>query len=177
MGLDEPVVPPFPMSDYGTGALGALAAMAGLYRRATEGGSWVCRTSLCQYDVFLMKLGLLPEGEQERLREVFGGGSEGGEGEDGGEGFFGLRHSDSVDEVGKRALAGMRRVAPHLFDEKMMHSAWSEGFQGVVKWPREAVEVEGLRIGHVRTARPNGFDRIPNDVVGWNGWEGWEEDI
>ncbi|TDZ41528.1 hypothetical protein CTRI78_v009569 [Colletotrichum trifolii] len=26
MGLDEPVVPPFPMSDYGTGCLGAVAA-------------------------------------------------------------------------------------------------------------------------------------------------------
>lgn len=176
MGLaSEPVVPPFPMSDYGTGALGALAALGGLYRRATEGGSWVCRTSLCQYDVFLMQLGLLPEGEQERLRGVFGGGEDGdGDGE---EGFFGLRHCDSVDEVGRRALAGMKRVAPHLFDsEKMMHSAWSEGFQGVVRWPKEAVEVEGLRVGHVKTARPNGFDMIADVDAGWSGWEDWEED-
>jgi hypothetical protein len=174
MGLDEPVVPPFPMSDYGTGALGCVAALAGLYRRATQGGSWVCRTSLCQYDVFLMGLGLLPEAEQDRLRREFGG-EDGDEIEnengEGGDGFFGLRHSDSVDEVGRRALAGMKRTVPHLFDEEsMMHAAWSEGFQGVVKWPREAVQVEGLKIGHVRTARPNGFDGAAD------GWIGWDED-
>lgn len=163
MGLAEPVVPPFPMSDYGTGALGAAAAIAGLYRRATRGGSWVCRTSLCQYDAFVLGLGLLPESEQERLRREFGGGGD--------DDFFALRHNDSVDEVGRRALAAMRRLVPHLFDEKkMMHAAWSEGFQGVVRWPREAVQVDGLKIGHVRTARPNGFDELAA------GWEEWEED-
>lgn len=169
MGLDEPVVPPFPMSDYGTGALGCAAALAGLYRRATQGGSWIARTSLCQYDCFLMGLGLLPAQEQARLREVFGHAGVDGDGE---EGFFALRHSDSVDEVGKRALVGMRRAVPHLFDEGagLMHAAWSRGFQGVLRWPSEAVRVEGLRVGHVRTARPNGFD----DVAA--GWEGWEED-
>ncbi|KAL2128601.1 hypothetical protein VTI74DRAFT_8952 [Chaetomium olivicolor] len=161
MGLDEPVVPPFPMSDYGTGALGSLAALVGLYRRTTEGGSWVCRTSLCQYDVFLLKLGLLPEREQERLRTEHRNEA----------GFFKLRHYDSVDEVGKRALGSMRRVVPHLFEEgRMMMEAESKGFRGTLRWPREAVEIEGLRVGHVRTARPNGFD---NNF----GWEGWEEDI
>lgn len=167
MGLDEPVVPPFPMSDYGTGALGSAAALAGLYRRATEGGSWICRTSLVQYDVFLMGLGLLPEAEQDRLRRAH----------DNDAGFFGLRHSDSVDEVGKRALASMRKVVPRLFAEggregaeALMQEAWSEAFRGVVRWPREAVEIEGLRVGHVRTARPNGWDKQV-------GWEGWREEI
>ncbi|KAK3296090.1 CoA-transferase family III domain-containing protein [Chaetomium fimeti] len=170
MGLDEPVVPPFPMSDYGTGALGSAAALAGLYRRATEGGSWVCRTSLVQYDVFLMGLGLLPEPEQARLRRVH----------DNSAGFFGLRHSDSVDEVGRRALASMRMVVPRLFAGEggegegdgggLMQEAWSEAFRGVVRWPREAVEIEGLRVGHVRTARPNGWDKE-------TGWEGWREEI
>jgi hypothetical protein len=158
------------MSDYGTGALGSAAALAGLYRRATEGGSWVCRTSLVQYDVFLMGLGLLPAREQERLRRVHGHGH-GGDGD----GFFGLRHSDSVDEVGRRALASMRAAVPHLFldDEEggtTMQEAWSEAFQGVVRWPREAVQIDGLRVGHVRTARPNGWDKVA-------GWEGWEEEI
>ena len=40
MDLDEPIVPPFPMSDYGTGCVGTVAALTGLYGRATEGGSW-----------------------------------------------------------------------------------------------------------------------------------------
>ncbi|KAL2181789.1 CoA-transferase family III domain-containing protein [Thermothelomyces heterothallicus CBS 202.75] len=167
MGLDEPVVPPFPMSDYGTGALGSAAALAGLYRRAAEGGSWVCRTSLVQYDVFLMGLGLLPAEEQERLRRRHADEA----------GFFALRHSDSVDEVGRRALASMRLAVPHLFADggrAIMQEAWSEPFRGVLRWPREAVEIDGLRVGHVRTARPNGWDK---EVVSWEGWEEEEEII
>ncbi|CAP68986.1 uncharacterized protein PODANS_7_9440 [Podospora anserina S mat+] len=171
MGLEnEPVVPPFPMSDYGTGGLGSVAAMVGLVRRATEGGSWVGRTSLVQYDVFLQKLGLLPEREQERLRGVFREAEKGM----GGGGFFELRHSDSVDEVGRRALRGMRGVVPFLFEgDHMMSEGFSRGFGGVVRWPREAVEVEGLRVGHVRVARPNGWDTGRNEG---GMWEGWEED-
>lgn len=168
MGLDEPVVPPFPMSDYGTGALGCAAALTGLYRRATEGGSWVCRTSLVQYDAFLLGLGLLPETERTRLRR------EHGHEDKNPAGFFGLRHSDSVDEVGRRALASMRRTVPHLFSNRdddeggLMQSAWSPAFQGVVRWPREAITIEGVRVGHVRTARPNGWD---DKTLGWEGWE------
>ncbi|KAK0748694.1 CoA-transferase family III domain-containing protein [Apiosordaria backusii] len=171
MGLgEEPVVPPFPMSDYGTGALGSVAALMGIYKRATEGGSWVGRTSLVQYDIYLQKLGLLPEQEQERLRETFKG--------DGG--FFDLRHSDSVDEVGRRALRGMRGVVPFLFDDddggkKLMNEGYSKGFGGVVRWPREAVEIEGVRVGHVRVARPNGWD-TGREKGGKSLWEGWEED-
>lgn len=156
MGLNEPVVPPFPMSDYGTGALGAVAAMIGIYNRATQGGSWICRTSLCQYDVFLMGLGPLPDGEQRRLRKVHDAG------------FFELRHSDSVDEVGKRALQSLRRVVPHLFEHDLMHNSWSIGFDGTVAWPKEAIQIEGLKVGHQRASRPNGFD-APS-------WEDWEVD-
>ncbi|KAK3901246.1 CoA-transferase family III domain-containing protein [Staphylotrichum tortipilum] len=158
----EPVVPPFPMSDYATGALGAAAALAGLMRRATEGGSWVCRTSLVQYDAFLMGLGMLPGQEQERLR--------------GKKGFFGLRYYDSVDEVGRRALEGMRGAVPHLFEQGgsgIMREAWSEGFGGVVRWPREAVRIQGVRVSQVRMARPNGED----GKKGLGGWDGWGEEI
>lgn len=163
MGLSEPVVPPFPMSDYGTGALGAAAALSALYNRARHGGSWACRTSLCQYNVFLLKLGVYPEDVQRRIRLAHGFTSE-----KEGKGFIGLRHGDSVDEVGKRALRSMKRVAPGLFREEMMQEAWSRGFAGVVRWPREPVSVQGVRVGHVRASRPNGFDEA--------GWEGWEVD-
>lgn len=159
MGLNEPVVPPFPMSDYGTGALGCVAAMTGLFNRATLGGSWICRTSLVQYDIFVQKLGLLPDFEQQRLRKLHD------------RGFFALRHNDSVDEVGRRALASLKRVAGHLFDEDLMVSAHSVGFNGVVAWPKEAIRIEGLKVGHVRPPRPNGFD-----AARWEGEEGWETD-
>lgn len=67
MGLHKPVIPPFPMSDYGTGTMSAIAASTGLFRQAKEGGSWVDRTSLCQYDVFLLQLGLYGEDIKERI--------------------------------------------------------------------------------------------------------------
>ncbi|CCC05924.1 hypothetical protein SMACR_00139 [Sordaria macrospora] len=154
---NEPSVPPMPMSDYGTGALGCVAAMVGLYQRETKGGSWMCRTSLCQYDIFLLKLGLLPQQEQERLRAVFAGP------------FFKLRHYDSVDKVSGEALKAMQRAYPHLFGPELMLKAKSKGFNGKeIRWPREAIEVGGLLIQHERASRPNGFDRP--------GWQGWETD-
>ncbi|KAI0128611.1 CoA-transferase family III [Xylariales sp. AK1849] len=156
MGLDEPVVPPFPMSDYGTGILGTVAALTGLYRRATEGGSWVCRTSLSQYDLFLLSLGVYPTEIQEQLWESHD------------RAFFDLRHHDSVDEVGFRALRSIKRLHPGLFADEMMQSAFSEGFGGIVRWPKEPLSVKGLEIGYARPTRPNGFDKPT--------WESWERD-
>jgi hypothetical protein len=154
MGLDAPVVPPFPMSDYGTGALGCLSAMVGLYRRATLGGSWECRTSLVQYNLFLLRLGPHSPGIQARLRKLHD------------PAFFALRHHDSVDEVGRRALRSIRRLHPVLFSEDMMQTAWSQGFQAEVRWPKEALTVDGAVVGHVRATRPNGYD-----TASWDHWE------
>lgn len=185
----EPVVPPFPMSDYGTGALGCVAALLGLYRRATLGGSWEARTSLCQYDTFVLGLGPLPAHVQDRLRKTHDAA------------FFKLRHADSVDEVGARALRSVRRLHPHLFDSTaptttttgttaagtvppqdaelpqqqrqqqrqqhgIMASAYSPGYSAVVRWPREPIRIDGLRVGHSRPTRPNAFD-----PPSWDGWE------
>jgi len=158
MGLDEPVVPPFPMSDYGTGCMGAIAALTGLLKRATEGGSWVGRTSLCQYDIFLLQLGLYNDDVQENIRK------------DHDEEFFGLRHADSVDEVGGRALRSMKRAHPELFDKHLMQTAFSKGFNEEISWCRSPVTIEGLRVGFNRTSRPNGFDPPT-----WDGWEVEEE--
>ncbi|TGO38092.1 hypothetical protein BHYA_0082g00350 [Botrytis hyacinthi] len=154
MGLDEPVVPPFPMSDYGTGCMGAIAALVGLFRRAKEGGSWRGTTSLCQYDVFLLGLGLYGDDVKEKVRK------------DHDDHFFDLRHADSVDEVGGRALKSMRRAHPELFDEKNMQKTFSKGFGEEIKWCRSPVSIEGLRVGFERASRPNGYDKPT--------WENWE---
>lgn len=154
MGLDEPVVPPFPISDYGTGILGTVAALTGLYRRATEGGSWLCRTSLSQYDIFLLSLGAYSPEVQEQLWENHD------------RAFFDLKHSDSVDEVGSRALKSLKRLHPFLFSDGMMQSAYSNGFSGIVRWPKEPLAVKGLDIGYTRTTRPNGYDS-----PSWDNWE------
>lgn len=154
MGLNEPVVPPFPMSDYGTGCMGAIAALTGLFKRATEGGSWVGRTSLSQYDIFLLGLGLYGEDVKQAVRK------------DHDEEFFALRHADSVDEVGRRALKSMKRAHPELFDDKLMQTAFSKGFGEEIKWCRSPVDIEGLRVGFERASRPNG-----NDEPFWDDWE------
>ena len=158
MGLanEEPIVPPLPMSDYGTGTLGAVAALVGLYRRAKMGGSWRCRTSLVQYDVFLQRLGRYPASIQALLRTTHD------------DEFFGLRHWDTVDEVGSRAEKSVRRLHPHLFGHQTMQKAWSRGYGAEIAWAREAVKVDGVLVGHVRATRPNGSDE--------GGWEGWEVD-
>ena len=158
MGLSEPVVPPFPMSDYGTGALGCVAALLGLYRRATKGGSWIGRTSLVQYNLLLLSMDTYPEEVQETLRRTHD------------QVFFDLRHDDSVDEVGKAALRSTNRVHPNLMSKKTMVHAWSNGFAGILRWPRDALVVEGLKVAHSRTARPNGFDKPT-----WESWEVEEE--
>ncbi len=134
----EPIVPPFPMSDYGTGCLGSVAALAGLHRRATEGGSWACRTSLLQYDLFLLSLGAYEPAVFDALRAAHGGDNNGGGG------FLsppGLRHDDSVDVVSARALRSIRRLHPSLFDaDAMMHRAASPGFRMMTTSPAAATE-------------------------------------
>ncbi|KAI0902300.1 CoA-transferase family III [Annulohypoxylon nitens] len=154
MGLNEPVVPPFPMSDYGTGCVGTIAALAGIYRRATQGGSWICRTSLSQYNIFLLSLGTYPTDVKDQLRR------------DHDPRFFELRHNDSVDEVSQRALASMKQLHPTLFSSHNMQSAYSEAYGGLVTWTKEPLQVDGIKIGHVRPTRPNGYDRPT-----WDDWE------
>lgn len=160
MGLDEPVVPPFPMSDYGTGCMGTIAALTGLYKRAKFGGSYHGTTSLCQYDIFLLSLGTYSPEIQEKLRKEHD------------PEFFDLRHYDSVDEVGKRSLKTMRRTHPELFDgEKHTKETFAKGFNAKVRYVRPVVEIEGTWNGWVRQARPNGYD-----TPTWEGWE-IEEDM
>lgn len=142
------------MSDYGTGCMGTIAALIGLFRRATEGGSWVGRTSLCQYDVFLLRLGLYGDDIQKRVRSEHD------------EAFFRLRHADSVDEVGGRALRSMKRARPELFGPGLIQKAYSKGFGEEISWCRSPVTIEGLRVGFDRASRPNGFD-----APTWDGWE------
>jgi hypothetical protein len=157
MGLNEPVVPPFPMSDYGTGCMGTIAALVGLYRRAKEGGSYLGAVSLCQYDLFLQSLGLYPDCMQHKLREHHD------------KHFFGLRHDDSVDEVGKRAMESMRKLDADVLRPQHTGEVYSEGFGAKIKFVKPVVGIEGTWNGWIRAPRPNGFDE-PR-------WDDWETDV
>ncbi|ODV61963.1 CoA-transferase family III [Ascoidea rubescens DSM 1968] len=68
---NEPVLPFFPTSDYLVGVTGACAALQALYRRATEGGSYLVQTSLCQIDLFLLKLGEIPTQFQNKIKQKY----------------------------------------------------------------------------------------------------------
>ena len=152
MSLNEPVVPPFPISDYGTGCLGAIAAMIGLYHRATQGGSWHGRVSLLQYDLLLFKAGLLPANVQDQLREMAG------------EEFLALRHAHSVDQISGTALRQMRRNFPDFVDHPRYLDHWySTGYKAEVLTVLPVVEIDGLDISFKRASRPNGTDKTSWD--------------
>ncbi|KAH8719213.1 alpha-methylacyl-CoA racemase [Phaeosphaeriaceae sp. PMI808] len=154
MGLNEPVVPPFPMSDYGTGCMGTIAALTGLFKRAKNGGSYMGTTSLSQYDIYLLQLGLYDDDMMASLRKEHDST------------FFELRHHDSVDEVGKRALKTMRRTHPELFEERHMQECFSQGFNAKVRTIRPVVDIDGFWNGFLRSSRPNGYDK-----PSWDNWE------
>lgn len=61
-GQDGPKPLPVQALDHASGHLLALAAMAGLYRRATEGGSWHVRVSLARTGHWLRGLGRVADG-------------------------------------------------------------------------------------------------------------------
>jgi hypothetical protein len=147
MGLDEPVVPPFPISDYGTGCIGAIAALTGLYYRATRGGSWIGQVSLLQYDLLLFKVGLYPENVQRQLREQAG------------QDFLALRHSNSVDQISATVLNHFRKDTPDFWDTPdLFEKRFSAAYKAKVSVVRPVAQIEGLDIGFKRSSRPNGSD-------------------
>ncbi|TQN63750.1 Succinyl-CoA--L-malate CoA-transferase beta subunit [Colletotrichum shisoi] len=149
MGLDEPVVPPFPISDYGTGCIGAIAALTGLHNRAVRGGSWHGKASLLQYDLLLVRAGQYPDDVKRELRRLAG------------DDFFALRHSHSVDQISGTALRAMRRYAPALFggSSSGVRERWyAKGYGAEIEVVRPVVEMDGVDIGFRRASRPNGSD-------------------
>lgn len=69
----EAVLPSLPVSDMTTGVIGAVGAMLGLKRRATEGGSYRAHASLTQVNAFALteEIGLYPESTVEECRKRF----------------------------------------------------------------------------------------------------------
>lgn len=157
MGLPTPVVPPFPISDYGTGCMGAIAALSGLYHRAKTGGSYHGKASLMHYDLLLFAMGQYPAEVQEELRAA--------QPPD----FFKLRHCDSVDRIGSTALKAMQERFPHLYtpadvnlegSRPALTEKWfSKAYGADVEVVKPVAVVEGVENGFVRASRPNGSDR------------------
>ena len=147
MGISEPMVPPFPISDYGTGCMGAIAALTGLYHRATKGGSWHGKVSLLQYDLLLFKVGQYSSEVQAQLLQHVT------------PEFLSLRHNNSVDQIGAITLKMMQKQYPELFDKDKFHETWySKKYGEDVSAVKPVVSIEGVEIGFQRGSRPNGSD-------------------
>ncbi|KAF5000527.1 hypothetical protein FGRMN_1694 [Fusarium graminum] len=148
MGLSEPVVPPFPISDYGTGCIGAITALLGLHHRATTGGSWHGKASLLHYDLLLFKVGQYPDEVKERLRRDIG------------PDFLAIRHAHSVDQISGTALLRMRKIYPELFTgDRYVEKWYSNAYQAEVEAVPPVVDIEGVDVGFRRASRPNGADK------------------
>ena len=166
MGLDNPVVPPFPISDYGTGCMGAIAALSGLYHRAKTGGSYHGKASLMHYDLLLFAMGQYPADVQEKLRAAQPAD------------FFKLRHCDSVDRISSTVLKGMQTRFPHLYmsadsapnqGQQVLTESWfSKAYNAVIEVVRPVAVVQGVDNQFIRASRPNGSDR-PS-------WEDFKQD-
>ncbi|KAL5406762.1 hypothetical protein PMIN06_007179 [Paraphaeosphaeria minitans] len=147
MGLSEPVVPPFPISDYGTGCIGAITALLGLLHRTRRGGSWHGKASLLQYDLLLFKAGLYTEQVQEQLRQLMG------------PEFLALRHDNSVDQISGTALRQMRQQFPAFFTRPKLLDHWyADKYNATIEAVNPVAEIQGLELGFQRASRPNGSD-------------------
>ncbi|KAI1752624.1 CoA-transferase family III domain-containing protein [Xylaria castorea] len=155
MGSAVPVVPPFPISDYGTGCMGAIAAMVGLLNRAKLGGSWIGKTSLVQYNLLLFKQGQYDHVVQEALRRK----------------FLELTYHNNVDQVSGAALRSMLIRHRHLFIDTNndIYEYWLArkyrtetciGNSGplVLRAVKPVVSLGAGYVQHRRPSRPNAAD-------------------
>ncbi|KAM0277044.1 hypothetical protein ACHAQH_006114 [Verticillium albo-atrum] len=101
LGLDEPVVPLLPNSDYQTGLVGAVAAMQALYMRTKGDKTFDIDISLTQYNVWLTRLGFYPERKQQELRAR--------------DLTFSPRHFDDMPVLVQKTFASFKKVRPDIF--------------------------------------------------------------
>ncbi|KAL4911026.1 hypothetical protein BDW74DRAFT_142295 [Aspergillus multicolor] len=168
MNLNTPVVPPFPISDYGTGCMGAIAALTGLYNRAKYGGSYHGKASLMHYDLLLFAVGQYDQAVQEALRAEQP------------KEFFALRHCDSVDRISSTVLKGMKERFPHLYlppganaqGEEVLTEKWySKAYGADIEVVTPIAQIDGVDNSFDRASRPNGADR-----PSWEDFAAKEED-
>lgn len=161
---DEPIAPPFPMADFGTGEMGAIAILHGLYLRSTVGGSYHAKVSLCAFNNMVMNSGKYSNSIQDALRNRFLP-------------LFnkiGITHSSNFNKVGTVALEVMRKHSPQLWTDSFMTSSTSKCFgpspsvQSRIKTQKGVVKCVGKTQTFCRTTRYNGFDEP--------GWEHFEQD-
>ncbi|KKA29328.1 hypothetical protein TD95_005021 [Thielaviopsis punctulata] len=115
MGLDEPVVPLLPNSDYQTGLIGAAAVLEALLLRAHQPQTFTIDVSLTRYNIWYYHLGLYSAEQQDALRKRNPG--------------FSVRHYDEMNGLLVKMTKQVAQVRPDLltreeFFQKMSGVEW-----------------------------------------------------
>ncbi|ETS85087.1 hypothetical protein PFICI_03112 [Pestalotiopsis fici W106-1] len=102
LGLEEPVVPLLPNSDYQTGLVGAAAAISALIARTKEDVTFDIDISLTQYNIWYYNLGMYTDEQQRELRAR--------------DPDFSPRHYDDMSVLVGKTHKSMQRTRPDIFD-------------------------------------------------------------
>lgn len=105
LGLNEPVVPLLPNSDYQVGIIGLIGIFHALYHRVKTGASSTVSVSLNQFNVFYIGLGVQDDETQKSLRELH-------------EASLSLRHFDDMHRLVRKTLTSLMKTTPKLFNPK-----------------------------------------------------------
>ncbi|KAH8714308.1 CoA-transferase family III domain-containing protein [Ilyonectria robusta] len=102
MGLDEPVVPLLPNSDYQTGLIGAAAILQALLERTKGDETFDVDVSLTQYNIWYYQLGQYDEEQSKALLAR-------------NEGFH-VRHYDEMQTLLLKSYAAILKVKPDILE-------------------------------------------------------------
>lgn len=101
LGLNEPVVPLFPNSDYQTGLAGSAAVLGALLARTKDDVTYDIDVSLTQYNIWYYRLGQYDEEQQTQLRNRNQG--------------FEVRHDDDMLNLVMKTHAAIKKSRPDIF--------------------------------------------------------------
>jgi len=161
LGLDEPVTPIFPNSDYCTGLAGICGTLVALLRRGEQGGSYGVDVALNYYNQWLIRsVGTYPDHIFEQTRQETG--------------HVSFRHWHTMGHTFPRMLGSLQKgpAAQRLFKADFFEDRDAEVALGSGKKIRVMAPVLNFDAGKVRPGyhvgtRPNGIDaaRWPDDLT------------
>ncbi|KAF2994214.1 hypothetical protein G7054_g8850 [Neopestalotiopsis clavispora] len=102
LGLEEPVVPLLPNSDYQTGLVGAAAAISALIARTKDDVTFDIDISLTQYNIWYYNLGMYTEEQQQELKAR--------------DPEFSPRHYDDMSVLVGKTHKSMQKTRPDIFE-------------------------------------------------------------
>jgi hypothetical protein len=160
MGLNEPVTPVFPNSDYCTGIAGSVSILLALLRRAEKGGSYIIDCALNYYNVWLVNsVGTYPTAVfdkvwEENKRRVY-------------RNFHGMGYSIPAVMEGLKSGGGAKRLfQPQFWEDRPAEGVLGKGKKIRTIRPIPVWKGGKVKLGYNVGTRGNGVDRAvwPEDL-------------